>query len=210
MIELKALLITGLVLLFLLLVLQVRLRLLLVYEAGGALLRLGLGSFRVTVYPVPTKRTNRRRKQKAVKEKKQQEEGGVQPKKGMELPLVQELIELWLDTRQGFKDRLRIDELILLLNWGLEDPADAAISYGYANAVMGGLLALLEENFKVKKRRDEIRLDYTLDKPNVYMKAACSLTMWQGLSFGLHAGRRVFAIYRRQKKQTITKETIKQ
>lgn len=210
MIELKALLITGLVLLFLFLVLQIRLRVLLEYEAAGVLLRLGLGPFRFTLYPFPIKRRAKQKKQKAVKAKKQKKEGKPQAKKGISLSLFQELFELSLDTLQGFKDKLRIDELIILLNWGLEDPADAAISYGYANAVLGGLLAFLEANFKVKKRRGEIQLDYTLERPTVYLKAACSLTMRQALSFGLRAGIRAFGIYRRQKKQTKTTETIKQ
>jgi len=206
----EALLITGLVLLCLFLVFQIRLRLLLEYKAAGWILRLGLGSLRFTVYPFPAKRNKKRRKQKVSKAKKPKKAGALLPPKGMSLPLFQELLELSLDTLQGFQDRLRIDELIILLNWGLEDPADAAISYGYANAVMGGFLALLEANFKVKKRRAEIQLDYTLEKPNVYVKASCSLTMWQALSFGLRAGVRAFGIYRRLKKKTKTTETIKQ
>lgn len=208
----KALFITALVLFLLLLLLQTRLRLFVLYRAEGAQIRVGFGVFRYTVYPPKPKKTKPKKAKTARKKKKpnkQTDNKLMAMKDGMSLSLAQELLEIAMDALGRMKRALRIDELWIRINWGMDDPADAALSYGAANAAMGVFIALLEENVRVKRRHSEINLDYRLEKPNVYLRAACSFTLWQACSLGLRVGGQALRLYRRQKHKTVkNKETV--
>jgi hypothetical protein len=185
---------------------------LLEYEASGFRAWAGLGPFYFTIFPTNLKWKKRKdpggKKRKAKLVQKAHEEE--QEKKGISLELFREMLDLGLKVAGRFRRKLRIDQLQMYLTWGAEDPADAAISYGFAHAVMHGLLALLEVNFQVKEKTARIYLDYTVDKPNIYMKAACSITIVQALSLGFYAGVRGFNIYRKQKqkKKEILKKAV--
>lgn len=210
MIELKILFITGPIVLFLLLLLRSRVWVLLEHEASGLHVWAGMGPFYLSVFPAKPKSKERKeastkkKKAKLKKDKLLQEET---KKSGVSLELFREVLDLGLKTARRFQRNIRIDMLQMSLTWGAEDPADAAISYGYAHAVVSGLLALLEVNFQVKEKLVRIQLDYTLDKPNIYVKTSCSLTMFQALSLGCYAGVRAFDIYRKKKHKN--KEILK-
>lgn len=200
--ELNGLFILALVLLLLLLLLQVRLRVLAEFGDQGPLVRIGFGPIRLTVYPLPEKRSNTQKKRKERKKALSTDPKKEKKPEGMTLDRFREWLDLAMDSLREVSNRLRIDLIYLRLDWGLEDPADAAISYGYANAVLSGLLTLLEVNFRVIKRDAEIRLDYTLEQPRVYAKCSCSLRVRQLLSLGLGVGMRAYRTYRRQRNQS--------
>lgn len=209
--ELGALFNMSLILLILLLILQLRLRVLAEFGAQGTLVRVGIGSLRFTVYPMREKQAKPKRNRRVKNQKAQPKDE--KEMKGMSLSLFREILDLASESFRGVQSRLQIDYLFLRLDWGLEDPADAAVYYGYANAVLSGLLALLEVIFKVKKKDAEIRLDYTLEKPKVYAKCSCSLRVRQALSLGLSVGVRALRLYRsqrNQRKKTETREMMKQ
>lgn len=211
MIELKILFVTGPIVFVILLFLLSRLWLLLEYEASGIHIWAGMGPFYLSIYPIRQKEKrkltmNKEKKARKLKKKALQEEP---EKNGVTLELFREMLDLSLNVLGRFRRKIRIDQLQMRLMWGAEDPADAAISYGYANAVLSGLLALLEVNFKVKERLVRVHLDYTLDKPNIFVKASCSLKLYQALSLGLYAGTRAFGIYRKQmKKKVLLKKAV--
>jgi len=180
------------------------------YELSGLHAWAGLGPFYLSVFPFRKKKKKQKepsRKKKNAKQMKEETLQEEQKKKGLSLELFRELLDLGLETMGRFRKKIRIDMLQMRLTWGAEDPADAAISYGYAHAVLNGLLALLEVNFQVKERQVRIHLDYTLDKPNIYVKASCSLKMYQMISLGFYAGVRAFDLYRKQSRKK--KERLK-
>ena len=80
------------------------------------------------------------------------------------------------------KKRLTIDDLELFVTWRSDDPADAAIGYGRANAALGALWAVLDSNFKVKKSRLGCAVDFGDGKSEVYLNAAASLNLWKTLT----------------------------
>ena len=202
MFELKLLFFTGIFALILLLLLRCRVWVLLEYETSGLHLWIGVGAFYISLYPMNLRRKKRNVKKvvKRVEEKEKKEGAALEP--------FREFFHLSLEIAQRFQQKLCIDLLQLHLNWGAEDPADAAISYGFAHAVMNSFLALLEVNFTVKEKNTRIQLDYSLDKPNIYAKASCSLAVKQAFSLGLYAGRRAFTIYRKQKKKETMKKAV--
>lgn len=86
------------------------------------------------------------------------------------------------------KERIRIDRLILHLTWGEEDPADAAIHYGEAWAVLEGLLAVIETGFTVKEKELSVDVDFLEEKPRLFARAGLSLTPAQMAAIGFPAG----------------------
>jgi DNA-directed RNA polymerase subunit L len=200
--ELNILFITSALALLLLLLLQSRIWVLLEYEAGGLTVWAGLGFVYLTVYPFPKKVKLKKTKRKAKELVEEEKE-----KEGLSLELFWELFELGQNILRQFQQKLRIDKLLLFLTWGMEDPADAAVSYGLAQGAMASLLALMEVNFHVKEAVYRIHLDYTVEKPKIYVKTSCSLSLQQALRLGISTGVKALKLYRKQKKQK--KETIK-
>ncbi len=202
----RALFITALILLLLLLILQVRLRLLFQCEGTSIQLKLLWGPLRLTLYPMRPPKSGK--KEKRPKQAKPEQDKPARKTEKRQLPamtldLLRELFSLLADLSGRMKRKLRIDELTLRLYWGLEDPADAAISYGLAQAALGALLAFVEVHFTVKKRQTEILLDYSLEKPHIVSRLLLSITVWQLMALGLRALWRVFRIYRAQKSSQV-------
>lgn len=162
----------------LLLLSRLRLGVLAAYEGESLRVKLRVGPFFVPVFPGKKKKT---KKKKAPEKEKPKPDG-----KAL-LPLLRELLPVGLEALTGFRQRLRIDRLTLRLIWGEEDPADAAIHYGYAWGVVETLLAFLEANFVLVRREVSLDLDYQRDKPEVTAALGLSLTLGQCLAVGVPA-----------------------
>ncbi len=208
--------IAALVLLALLLLLQLRIRLSFFYREGGLLLRLHLGLFRLQLYPEKEEAGRKRRGLKRIfgrtrgkgagaEKRRRREKTKTEQKKtedrslGEKIDLLMDLLPLAGEMAGRLRRKILIRKLILQLNWGAQDPADAAIGYGRAHAVMGAVLPVLEANFRVKERDTQIHLDYELEKPNVYLQAQLSISLMQLLSLGTFAARKALGIYMKQR-----------
>jgi len=208
--SLKGLMITGAVLLVLLLLSQVRLWALAGYTSSGALLRVGLGPFGLTLFRASLPKSDRkvrRAARKAGRRERKKSAKEVQIKeRGAALELFWEIFDQFLEVGSRFKRKLRIDFIQLHITWGAKDPADAAIGYGSAQGVLHIILPLLEVNFKVKETAATVDIDYTLEKPTVYVKVACSLTVMQAITLGVYAGRKALTGYLRHKRRNQPKK----
>lgn len=100
-------------------------------------------------------------------------------KKGGALDAVRAALPLVTDALSGLKKRLTIRELELYVTWAGDDPADAAVGYGYAQAALGTLWALVEQNFKVKKSRLGCGVDFMAPSPTVYADATVTVRLGQ-------------------------------
>lgn len=188
----------GLLLLILLLLL-LRFGVLVSYGQEGAVLKLCLGWLKLPLYPSKPKK----RKTKRTKPPKQEEEKPASALSGS-LALFLDLLPTLQTMAEKIPGKLRIDRLVLSLDWGEDDPADAAIHYGYAWAVAEQLMAWLEARFLLKKREISIRLCYEIERPMLYIEARISMTGLQLLSLFLPAvldGLRVFRTHKK-KRQT--------
>ena len=93
------------------------------------------------------------------------------------------------------KRKIRIDKLILHLVWAAKDPATAAMGYGAANAAMGMLYPILNQNFKIKKSDVRVDLNFERCEPEIYGNAALSLTIGQLLYLVFRYGIKVIMVY---------------
>lgn len=181
-----------------LLLLQSRVWVMMEYKASGLFVWVGYGILFFSLYPMKPLKTKKKERTKKKKPKKVDED---EQKDGMSFSQFRELFDIGIETLSRFRKSLSIDELHMFLTWGADDPADAAISYGYAQAALASLLALLEVHVSVKEKKTNIQLDYTLDKPKIYAKVSCSLRLRQAVSLGLFAGMQAYGFYRKQKKK---------
>ena len=184
------------------------------YDQSGVTAWAKVLFFRIRVFPAKEKK-EKKPKEKKPKEKKGKAKGEEKKeekpeekkeKKGGTLELVRAALPLIKPALVGVKKRLTIDELELLVTWRSDNPADAAIGYGRANAALGGLWALLDNNFKVKKRHLGCEVDFEEGSPTVYANAALSLNLWKVLTLVLPLGVRFLCNYRKLKNDKMKKE----
>lgn len=153
------------------------------YSKAGVLAYLKIGSLYLAVYPVkPKPRAEKERRKK--KEKKKPPEEPIRSSGGS-WESFRRYAPLFTETAGRFIRKIRIDRFSLDLTVAAPDPAAAAMQYGYANATLGMIWPLIENNFKVKERRIRTAMEVQATVPTVYVQAVLSLTVGQAVIFAV-------------------------
>lgn len=165
------------------------------YSDQGVLVQLRIGPFKVELFPGKPKEEkppkHEKKPKKKAKEKKPPEEKPPVPLKekvGGALSLFQELLPVGLEAVGKLFRRLRVDELMLHLTWAAEDPADAAMGWGAAQAALGTLWPLLDRCLDIRKRDVDIAVDFERSEPIIYARGSLSYTVGQLVSLGAVGG----------------------
>ena len=106
----------------------------------------------------------------------------------------------------ALKRKICIDRLYLAVVWGAEDAAAAALGYGRANALLGMIWPLLDNNFKVKDCDFRVDVDYEKARPEITVDAALTMTVGQLLAFGIHYGVKLLMNWSRSGKGSATQQ----
>ena len=190
----------GVLALLVLLACVLRLGVLACYDEQGPWVKVRVGPKEIQVYPLakdPAKEAKKQKKKeaKAAKRAAKEAKKAQKPPKpkakrpvGGLLELVWDLLPVVQNAASRFRHKLRIDDLTLDVTWAEEDPADAAIHYGYGWAAAEAILSFLEANFVIKNRQVAVYVDFLSEKPRVYIRAGLSLTLAQLLGIGLRTG----------------------
>lgn len=181
---------------------QVRLGAGVEYAREGLRVWLRVGPKRITVFPAGEKKKKPPRHEKPPKEKKP-EEG--KPKGGL-VDLVVELLPPVLDTVRRFFRKLQVDTLEMELTAASPDPADAAMLYGQASALLASLWRPMVEVLHVKDGRAHVGVDFDAEAMTIYIKAALSLTVGQTLALGAVFGGKALAAFVRFRRRRKEKE----
>ena len=168
------------------------------YEPDGFWLYLRIGAvYRPLVSPKGSGPKSAGKKQKPAKRKKPKQ------KKVDQLALIRALVPPALKAVRRLLGKLRVDELDLVLKVGAQDPSDAALQYGRANAVLGGLWQPMVTCLNIIDGRARVEIDFERTKPCVFLLAGLSLRVGQlllvALIFVVHA---VGVLLRNSKKTT--------
>lgn len=159
------------------------------YDETGPWLTAFVGPKTLPLYPVNQEKAARKAAKKKEKARKKAEKEPKKEKKlsslGGTLSLVWDLLPVIGEAVGSFRRKVRVDNLVMDLTWGEEDPADAAIHYGWAWAASETLLSFLEANFVIKHRDIAIHLDYQREEPLLYVRGKLSLTVGQLLKIAL-------------------------
>ena len=169
------------------------------YSESGLLVKLKVGLLSVQAFPRRTKE----RKPKKIKQEPQPKE---KPKRGGAFDLAKEFLPLIAEAAGEFKRKISIDVFRMDLLWSVPDPASCAMGFGGANAAVGMIWPLIEQNFHVKDHRIRTAVDFDRGRPTVYILARMTMRVGKLLSFGIRLvvkGNKVYKAYK-------TKEAMKQ
>lgn len=191
----RALHILAVVILVLLLIGQVRVGGRAEFNADGFFLWIRLGKFNIKILPVKPREEKEPQKPKKPKEKKEPKKSGkekpptpLSEKIGGAMEYAQALLPVGLEAAKGMWRGLRVDVLELELTAGGSDPADAAMLYGQANAILGALWFPLTKAFHVKDGTARVKLDFDAPGVTVYGQASLSIKIGTAVWVGLRAG----------------------
>ena len=187
-----------LLLLVMFLIGRVRLGGMVEYSAQGLLVQLRLGAVWYQIYP-GKKEKRKKSPQKQKKKKNEPSKKKIKDpehKAGSSLSQGKRYLPLVGEAAGGLKKRITIDRLLLDLVVASENAAGTAMTYGYANAVLGMLWSVFEENFRVKEHRLRTVVDFMATNSTVYMNAAFSIRIGQLVSFALRMLWCFFRLYR--------------
>lgn len=174
------------------------------YDADGFRAYVLVGPVKVQLYPAKPKDE---KKAKPQKEKKPKKERPVSEEKAPgTLGRVMELLPVVGEAAGALKRKIRIDHLTLSVVWRAEDAASAAIGYGRANAFLGMIWPLIDNNFRVKKCDWNVDVDYEVQKPQFSADAAITITVGQLVAFVLHYGVRLLRNWNRSGKRSVNEQ----
>lgn len=160
------------------------------YDEDGVVLTGIAGPLRLVLFP----RKEKAQKDKAgaakpsSKEKKKPESAAAHPKKGGSVERFVAVLPTAAEAAGALRRKLCIQRLELSLVWGGKDAAAAALGYGRANALLGAIWPLLDNDFKIKHHDIRLDLDYTACEPKIAVDAVVTIRLGQMLWLGLHYG----------------------
>ncbi len=166
---------------------QLRVGVIVEYGEQGIGLVVRLGRIHMGVLPVKKSKTPKQKKKEAKPPRKKRPVGG----------LVKTLVELLppvLDTVKKLFQQLRADKLELLLTVSCPDPADTAIRYGQANALLASLWHPLTQALDVQDGHAHVDLDYDSGTSCVYLYLSLYLKLWQLLTLALVLGAKALRV----------------
>ncbi len=162
------------------------------YGEAGLFVTVLAGPFKIQVLPMkPGKKARPQKEKKPKKEKPAMAEKHKREPKESQPGTLSRLMKLLPVVGQAcgaLKRKIRIDDLELQLIWGGSDPAAIALGYGQANAALGMIWPVLDNNFKVKRHCFQIGMDYGRTQPAAELQAAVTLTIGQIVTLGVHYG----------------------
>lgn len=172
----------------------------------------GVFSLAVKIGPVRIKLLPQKAKNKAssaeeakaakeirTKEAKKQKEPN-KPKQKLTKEDILGIVKLALKAIGRFRRSLRLVELMLHLMVTTGDPYDTVMLYGYINAVLGVMLPLLHNAFKVCREDISTDMDFQLEKMAVEAKLTATLRIGQILYIALCAGGALLVWWYRRKR----------
>lgn len=108
---------------------------------------------------------------------------GEEPKKKLPIKITMDLISTVLNAVGELLGRLRrkicIDKLTVHYTVASDDPASAAMTYGYASAGISALMPAVENIFKIKER--DVGVAVTFDEPegDIFVDAQLTIAIWE-------------------------------
>ena len=168
------LIVLGSVLAFLFLVAMIRVGVSAEYAEDGISVRAHIGPVRVQLYPAVKKKVKKAEKKAEKKAAEQAQKPGVFKQLKEQLPEIKKALS-------RLKRKLLIKELTIYYIAAGPDPAQAALTFGGVSAGYGIVAAVLENNFRIKKRDLRAAVDFEAEEPYIYVRARLSLAVWEAL-----------------------------
>jgi hypothetical protein len=163
------------------------------YGPEGFSAYLIVGPGKIQLLPSVAKENKREKKPKKEKKPKQKHAAEYEGTEQQEeqpgtVGRVLKLLPVVAEAAGALKRKIRIDHLTMTVIWGAQDAASAAIGYGKANALLGMIWPLLDNNFRVKKCDWHVDVDYGEASPRFTADAAITISVGQLILFAVLYG----------------------
>lgn len=152
------------------------------YDESGATVFARVCFVKIRLYPV-AKARKRKEKNKKTEKKTAAKPHSDKKKSGGKLSEFKPLLTFVLQFLNGLRKKLRVRQLRLHLTVGGDDPADTALHYGRAWAVIGCIMHPLEDVFTIQKSDVQAFVDFSAQQTSIYVFA--DLRMALGSLIGL-------------------------
>lgn len=172
------------------------------YEDGALRVRLQVGPVTATVYPrrpAKPKKVSRKRPAKAKNSAAAPKAAAGSGGKKLSWQQIRAMIDLALDLLGRIRRKLLVKHLTLHVFFGGRDAAKAAISYGRAWAMIGAMMPVLENTFRIDERDVGAYLDYELEEPRLLLDLDVRMHIGTALVLALGAGVRLLGIFTKTK-----------
>ena len=150
------------------------------YSEDGILIQLKIGAFLFLVYPA--KKKSKKKKEKKQKKKTAETKAPAdkaEDKKGGSVEIIKKILPEVIAVLKKLKRKICIKRLKIWYMSASDDPAKAALYYGYASAGAGAISAVFENNFKVRRRDIRTSVSFTESQPKVYVDLIMTLAVWE-------------------------------
>lgn len=156
------------------------------YDAAGLAAWVLAGPVRVRVWPARERAgQEKKRPGRAKREKPSPERPGGGPGT---LERVLDLLPVVGEAAGALRRKMVVNELEIEVVWGASSAAAAAIGYGRAHAALGMIWPIFEHNFRVKRHRFQVDVDYAAQRPEAAVDLKLTMTLGQALAFALRYG----------------------
>ncbi len=163
------------------------------YNVNNLSVKLTIGPFSASVFPM--------RKKTAEKDRKSKKEDSTQTQKtrsshnGGSLEQFMPLIRTALDFLGELRRKIRVKNLSFHLILGGNDPYNLGCQYGRAWGIVGGLIALLEQSFTIKKREISVDCNFMGVKTEVIAQMDIHISLGRLISLFVRYGFRMIREY---------------
>lgn len=158
------------------------------FDEDGLLVWIRVGPFRIKLYPLPDKKKPEKKKHK---EKNPADQTPQQKaSKGGSFELIKQILPHGLTAVKRFFNGLCINKLTVYFQVADEDPAKAAMQYGYGWAAIGIVTGLIENAFTVKERDLQVFANFEENaQKRIFVLAELTIRIWRifriGIGFGI-------------------------
>ena len=191
----------ALPILLLCLILQIRLGVRIEYSGDGFFLWITVLRFKLQVLPQKKIRARKRRAKKADQPPRKQEKQSASV--GGSLETVQRLLPVALDALKYLRRKIKAETLRMNLTAAADDPADAALRYAQATALLSTLWLPMTHALSVVDGKAHIDVDFQASKPAIYLLAQVSLTLGQALTLAVVYGFRALTAILSARRNTL-------
>ncbi len=176
------------------------------YDEDGPLIWAKLGPFRIKLYPLPEKEKPEKKKDK---EKKPVEQSPEQKAaKGGNFEMIKQILPHGLTAVKRFFIGLCINKLTVYFQVADEDPAKAAMQYGYGWAAIGVVTGLIENAFTVKDCDLQVFVNFEENaQKRIYVLAELTIRIWRIFRIGFGFGIEFLKILIKNRKNKVKENT---
>ena len=101
------------------------------------------------------------------------------PKIKVDLELIKTALTAVGELLSRLRRKLTIDKLTIHYTVASEDPASAAMTFGYASAGVGALMPVLENTFRIKDSDVGAAVDFEAKENVIYVDAQLTIAIWE-------------------------------